>query len=145
MPKLPKIHAVTGRDTTSFFYGVSKIKVLKKLMKDNSKLKRLDSLGETVVLIPEGFPRKNVLYNSKENEILVETRIRIYKSMKTKSSQALAPDPDSINQAIRRMHFPTFFWLRFNGRLPKDIDCSKICWENDGETVVPLWFTGKYI
>ena len=79
MPKLPKFHAVTGRDTTSFFYSVSKIKVLKKFMKDNSKLKRLDSLGETVVLSPEGFPRRNVLYNSKENEILVETRIRIYK------------------------------------------------------------------
>ena len=53
--KLPKIHAVTGCDTTSFFFGVSKIKVLKKIMKDNSKLKWLDSLGESEVLSPEGL------------------------------------------------------------------------------------------
>ena len=146
--KLPKIHAVTGCDTTSFFFGVSKIKVLKKIMKDNSKLKWLDSLGESEVLSPEGLSAvtmfiQKVLYNGKENESLVETRIRLYKSMKTKSSQALPPDPDSIVQAIKRVHFQTLFWLRFNDRLPEDIDCSENGWANDGETVVPIWFTGK--
>ena len=143
--KLPKIHAVTGCDTTSFFFGVSKIKVLKKIMKDNSKLKWLDSLGESEVLSPEGLSAvtifiQKVLYNGRESESLVETRIRLYKSM---SSQALPPDPDSIVQAIKRVHFQTFFWLRFNDRLPEDIDCSENGWANDGETVVPIWFTGK--
>ena len=85
--KLPKIHTVTGCDTTSFFYGISKIRALKKLMKDNSKLELLDSLREAETLghgelsAVSMFVQK-VLYNGIENESLVETRIRLYKSMK---------------------------------------------------------------
>ena len=130
--KLPKIHTVTGCDTTSFFYGISKIRALKKLMKDNSKLELFDSLGK-------------VLYNGIENESLVETRIRLYKAMKTKSSQALPPDPDSMTEAIKRMHFQTYYCLRFNDRIPDEIDYSKNGWKEESGVVVPIWFTGKYI
>ena len=45
--RLPQLHAITGCDSTSFFFGVGKVKVLKKLMKDNSKLVLLDSIGKT--------------------------------------------------------------------------------------------------
>ena len=76
---------------------------------------------------------------------MVETRIRLYKAMKTKSSQALPPDPDSMTEAIKRMHFKTYYWLRFNDRIPDEIDYSKNGWKEESGIVVPIWFTGKYI
>ena len=103
--RLPQFHAITGCDTTSFFFGVGKVKVLKKLIKDSSKYALLDSIGKTSSLTENAYAEtlkfmQSVLYSAKEEETLVQTRIRLYQAMKTKSSQSLPPDPDSASQAI---------------------------------------------
>ncbi len=49
------------------------------------------------------------------------------------------------HEAIERMHSQTYYWLRFNDRIPDSIDYSKNGWKDEPGIVVPIWFTGKYI
>ena len=97
---LPQYHVITGCDTTSYFYGIGKIKPLKKLMQAESKVSYTTRLVESSD-IPASLIRdtvnfiKEICYNGSEIESLVDVRVKIYRSMKTKSSQSLPPDPKS--------------------------------------------------
>ena len=42
---LPAIHALTGCDTTSSFFGTGKVRLIKKLMKQSSSLTLLEGFG----------------------------------------------------------------------------------------------------
>ena len=44
------------------------------------------------------------MYNGKEQEGYIETRVRLYKNQSTKTSISLPPDPDSCKQTIKRAH-----------------------------------------
>ena len=147
--RLPQFHAITGCDTTSFFFGVGKVKVLKKLMKDNSKLVLLDSIGKTPSVTEAANAEvlkfiQTVLYSGKDEETLVQTRIRLYQAMKMKSSQALPPDPDSAKQAILRIHYQVYYWLRYALKTVPAISFADNGWKLDENGVIPTWFTGIY-
>ena len=47
----------------------------------------------------------------KTNGSYVDTRIRLYQNLKTKSSASLPADPDSICQEIKRVHLQSFIWI----------------------------------
>ena len=47
---LPTIHALTGCDTTSFFYRVGKVRILKKMCKNPEQCMLLSGLGHDEVL-----------------------------------------------------------------------------------------------
>ena len=79
---LPQLHSLTGCDTTSFFFGVGKIKVLNKLKKKPELLDLLQSIGQSEILPEKGLEEsmkfvQTVMYSGKETESLVETRIRL--------------------------------------------------------------------
>jgi len=147
--RLPQFHAITGCNTTSFFFGVGKVKVLKKLIKDSSKYALLDSIGKTSSLTENAHAEtlkfiQTVLYRGKEEETLVQTRIRLYQAMKTKSSQSLPPDPDSARQAILRIHYQVNYWLRYAVKMVPAIPFADNGWKIDENGVSPVWFTGTY-
>ena len=52
---------------------------------------------------------RTVLYSGKQRESYIETRIRLYQEMKMKSSMSLPPDPDSVVQVIKRVHYQATF------------------------------------
>eukprot|EP00794_Sanderia_malayensis_P021307 gene21307-biopygen16343 len=115
---LPHLHAISGCDSTSFFYGVGKVKILKKIMKHQDSLDLLRSLGGSKELSMQSIKDvmvfvQTVMYSGRKDESYVDTRVRLYKAMKTKSSQSLPPDPDSMQQAVRRVHYQVYHWLRF--------------------------------
>ena len=88
---LPHIHAISGCDDTSFFYGVGKVKLLKKIMKHQDSLDLLSSLGESKELNMQNVKDvmvfvQTVMYSVRKDESYVDTRVRLYKAMKTKSS-----------------------------------------------------------
>ena len=47
---LPHIHALSGCDSTSYMYGVGKVKPFRTLLKDSSYLPLLNSLGKKIKL-----------------------------------------------------------------------------------------------
>ena len=42
------------------------------------------------------------MYAGRKGETVIDARVRLYKSIKTKASQALPPDPDWLKQALLR-------------------------------------------
>ncbi len=147
--QLPAIHALTGCDTTSSFFGIGKVKLIKKLIKQNSSLSLLENFGllqdlseraiEDVIMFVQ-----TTLYKGRADEGLIENRVRLYKALKTKSSEAIPPDPDSLRQATLRVYYQLYYWLRYNKKIIDDISFEDYGWTYDAEIeqVVPVWFTG---
>eukprot|EP00794_Sanderia_malayensis_P005090 gene5090-biopygen4150 len=84
------------------------------------------------------------MYNGKVNESYLETRVRIYKSMKTKTSMSIPPDQDSVLQAIKRVHYQAFHWHRCSDITIPEVSFEDHGWKWDEEEglVVPVWFEG---
>lgn len=153
---LPHIHAVTGCDTTSYLYGVGKVKVLKKLQKSEESLNLIENLGATVNItedIKEDAVKfiQCLCYSGNLDESLVETRVRLYKSMKTKSSQSLPADPSSLEQHILRVHYQLWFWRQLNTKVIQELQLDEYGWsiQKDADSsenyVVPTWYLGEQL
>jgi len=150
--KLPHLHAVTGCDTSSFLHGVGKVEVVKNVFRDYQQLQNLQHFGETISTSEEMFENVSkfiqmTCYSGTVNESLVETRVRIYKKMKVKSSLTLPPDPQSMKQHILRAQFQLFEWLRFDEKLQEErsFENSGWIWDVENQTCTPNWFEGDFL
>ena len=43
-------------------------------------------------------------------QVLVETRMRQYNTMKTKTTQTILPDPHSFNEHSKRANLQAYYW-----------------------------------
>ena len=145
--KLPHIHAITGCDTTSYFHGVGKMRVLNKCLKQPHLLSLLSNLGSS-----SGEPSRykdierfinTVCYSGHIGETVVETRVRLYKRQKVKTSQSIPPDPDSMKQAILRINHQLYYWVRCNINMTETIPLEDNGWIVAEDSVIPVWFTGE--
>ena len=115
--KLLQIHAVRGCDTVSFLHIVGKIKVLKNGLNGKEKLRLLNTIvvsckvSDTRIKNAEKF-FQTVCYSGKEEESFTETRVRLYKQMKTKTSHSLLPDEKLMLQAVKRVHYQVYYSSR---------------------------------
>lgn len=79
----------------------------------------------------------------------METRIRLYQNLKTKTSMSIPPDPDSAVQVIKRSHHQVFQWLRCCYAWIETLPLESNGWiieEEDSKPIVkPLWFTGSQL
>ena len=102
---LPQIHALTGSDTTSYLFNVCKTKVLKRVQDNMNSLLYIKNLGNLTVL-EEGAKSEIfkfiqcICYDGKKMESLTELRMRLYRKMKTKSSQNMPSDKYSLEQMV---------------------------------------------
>ena len=75
---LPAFHAISGCDTTSYFFRAGKVRVFKKLIGNPKKCALLNSLGkglsEQDIESIKKFIQK-VIYSGKDNEDYVTTRM----------------------------------------------------------------------
>ena len=147
--KLPHIHAITGCDTTSYLHNVGKMKVLNKCLKSNDVVACLEGLGKNASFAPENFKDiikfiQTICYSGKPSESLVSTRVRLYKNQKIKGSVSLPADPDSMRQAILRVHHQLYYWLRLDVEVVNTIPFEGNGWKVVENTnhVLPVWFTG---
>ena len=62
-------------------------------------------------------------------KIMLDTRVRIYKTLKRKTSMAISPDLDLVELAIKRTHLQKFALLR--------------CYEKSIQSVDPEEFGSK--
>ena len=90
---------------------------------------------------------KTVVYSGKEDEDYVATRARIYQGLKSKSSMLLPPDPDSIIDVMKRVHYQVYHWIHCSTPLIKSIPLEKSGWiisiEDTEVNVRPCWFIGS--
>ena len=93
---LPKFHALTGCDTTSYFYFRGKTKPWERTLKAPGSLKLIDALGVGENLSDEAFADisefvRRYVYCGRKGEDLVGTKVRMYEEQKTKRSSTLPP------------------------------------------------------
>ena len=89
---------------------------------------------------------QHMCYDKKETESLTELRERLYRNMKTKSSQNMPADKYSLEQHILRAHYQTWIWMHVNIKIIPDVDlqeygCAKMVDKELSKTyVTPLWY-----
>ena len=86
-------------------------------------------------------------YSGKKDESYVDTRVRLYKNMKVKSSSTLPPGPKSFNKHIRRVNFQLYEWVRFDTKIiPERIinGNGRKQGEEDGK-IIPVWYEGRWV
>ena len=151
---LSQIHALTSSDTTSYLFNVSKTKALKRVQEKMNILLYIKKFGKF-----NSFRRgckseifkfiQHICYDGKETESLTELRVRLYRKMKTKSSQNMPADKYSLEQHILRAHYQTWIWMHVNVKIIPDVDLQEYGWtkmvgEELSETyVTPLWYKSK--
>ena len=112
---VPQIHAVTGYDATSSLHVFGKIEVFKKCLK-GKKLRLLNTIA-----VSSKVSEAAVKGVEKEEKGVTETRVRLYKQMKTKISQSLPPDEKLMFQTFKRILFEVNYWSRVDEATISDI------------------------
>ena len=120
-------------------------------MKQVQKVSVLNGLGETSTVnykVSENVLKfiQTLCQDGLEIENLVESRVRLYKKMKSKILLTLPPDPKLMVQTIRRIHHQLYYWLRFNTKVIDVINMEKFWWsvEKERGAVTPAWFKGIF-
>ena len=141
---LPAFHSLTGCDTTSHPFGVGKIKPFKKMLKLGKEC-LLEELGTSIGPVGELHDAtkflQTVLYPGKDDEDIVQTRVRMYEKMKEKCSSKLIPDPNSSSHHLKRADLQTYIWRQCMRREINYPDVEGRGWIKDGDGIKPLWFT----
>ena len=81
------------------------------------------------------------VYRGKTNEELVETRMRQYNTMKTKTTQTILPDPHSLKEHIKRANLQAYYWRHYLERNVTKVDPCRAGWLRDETNgLKPIWY-----
>ena len=147
---LPQLHGLTGCDTTSFFFKVGKVSPFK-VLKNIENLQLISALGVNTILSDEYVEDckrfiQIVMYAGDNKETYVDTRIRLFKQQRTKTTMRIPPDADSAKQAkqaIHSVHHQVHTWLRCTEKWIEPIPYEENGWKHVEENYLkPVWFTG---
>ena len=113
----------------------------------HKKLSETKSLEEPDIAEIKEFVRC-VMYSGNTNETYIdETRVRLYRDMKVKTSMSLPPDPSSLLQAIKRVQLQVNIWSHSSELLIPEMDPEEYGWNYDStlNKMVPVWFVGPQV
>ena len=143
---LPQYHALTGCDTTAYFYFRGKTQPWERAMKVPGGLNLINQLGIDTNLSNEAladiveFVRRFV-YCGKKGEDLVSTKVRMYEEQASKRSSSLPPDPDSLKYDILRKHHQAYSWVRCLEPVVATLPFNEYGWKKVNGAIVPVWYT----
>ncbi|KAK3085631.1 hypothetical protein FSP39_006444 [Pinctada imbricata] len=145
---LPAVHALTGCDTTSAFYGVGK-KSVYKLAKESSKnLESLQNFAELETDRAVESARKlvSLLYDPKEKFKICHfnlNKLRV-KLATTKDSALvrLPPCESSFKQHVLRASFQAKTWMKSHVAKPSHGSPLEYGWKKGHAGLEPVLFTG---
>eukprot|EP00795_Rhopilema_esculentum_P003494 gene3494-1875_t len=139
---LPAYHSITGCDTTSYPYGIGKIKPFKKMLSHN-KVNLLSKFGDSLASVEDlndaRIFMQTILYAGKSEESLIQTRSKMFEKQKTKSSLQLLPDPNSLDQHLKRADLQTFIWRKCLLHNVNYVSAEGRGWVSTEDGPKPLW------
>ena len=124
-PKFIQLKGVTRL----LFYIVGKIKVLEKCLKEKEKHRLLNTISisckvsDTTIKDGEKLIQ-TVCCSGKDEKSLTETQVRLYRQMKTKTSQFLSHGEKSMLQAIKGVFYHVYYPSRVDKTVISDICCK---------------------
>ena len=80
-------------------------------------------------------------YRGKINEELVETRMRQFNMMKTKTTQTILPDPHSLKEHIKRANLQAYYWRHYiEHNITKVSPCRAGLLRDETNGLRPSWY-----
>ena len=139
-------HSLTGSDTVSHFFRILKTCVFQRLLTDTAAAHPIEKLGESATVSEDvsyqvmSFIQKYV-YRGKTNGELVETRMRQYNKIKTKTTQAILPDPHSLKEHIKRANLQAYYWQHYlEHNITKEDPCRAGWLRDETNGLKPFWY-----
>ncbi|KAG1648069.1 hypothetical protein GQR58_030110 [Nymphon striatum] len=85
---------------------------------------------------------RTVTYPGNKDECYVDTRIRMYKRQKVKSSSGIIPDENSTTQHLKRSCFQAYIWHQCTQQMIDYPPLNKTWgWKEEEVGIVPVWYT----
>ena len=107
----------------------------------------LDGLGKASSIAENSIEKtkeliRTVFYSGRLTETYVETRMRMYKNLKVKSSSSIPPDPHSVEKVIKNVTYQVFQWLHSTekDKLSVSIKEHGWRWNEEANLSVLVWF-----
>ena len=99
-------------------------------MNSKEKMNLLQDIGVVSAVIEATVGKvskffQTMCYSRMKDESVTEKRVRIYKQLKTKTSQSIPPDENSMWEAIKWIHYQLYYWLQSNTCVIPEIDLSE--------------------
>ena len=134
---LHQFHAITGCDTTSFFFSKGKINPFKRVLQSGS-IRLLESLGSTAEIKEDTIKDcmefiRTVVFNGTPEETFLDTRIRTYVDQPSASNttRTIPPDFDSCKQHVLRTHHRAYIWNHCDEYVIPEIDARVNGWRRE--------------
>ncbi len=120
---LVQLHAFTGADAISGFFGHGKVSVLENEKKTPEFASFISDLGLQVELCPDVMEKLKkftikCFYHDISSHSLAEARPSKWLSMKRKSTERLPPDEDSLAQHCRIANNKCCIWKHYHEAEP---------------------------
>ena len=112
------LHALTGADAVSGFYGHSKKAIYEKVKKSEEAKQLITILGMHGILSEEDIKKCslfliNFIYADKTSLTISQARSKKWKAMKNKTALRLPPDEYSFEQHLLRANYQAQIWYNF--------------------------------
>ena len=138
------LHAFTGADAVSGFYGQGKARIYSKVEKSDDARKLLHDLG-TSADISSNVKRDmtaftiRTIYNDAESESLAEARASKWNNMKKKRTAMLPPDPESFDFHLQRANYQAKIWYDYSSAEPPPSPLDN-GWHLEAGLILPIIF-----
>ena len=140
---LPTLHALTGCDTTSSFFGVGKKIAIKIFKKHQKALQILQTFGTCTVEDACDMARKFILllYGS-DDQIESLDKLRHNIAIKTvKSASKLPPTEDAFKLHVQRCQYQVKVWEKSHAKEPTISSPLEYGWKNTDCVLEPILMT----
>ena len=111
-----QFHATTGCDTVSYFFNVSKRVVFKRASSGVTPFNMIVELGSSNIITKSANNEvtkfiQRYVYRGKKVEGIVRIRLRQYYEIKTKTTQVILLDRNSLIQFIIEANIRAYYWV----------------------------------
>ena len=112
----PLFLVTTNCDKVSYFFNVSKRVVFERAPSGITSFNMIVELVSSNIITEAVHNEltkfiQRYIYRGKEVERIVETRMRQYNEIKTKTTHIILPDPNSLTQHIKRANIQVYYWV----------------------------------
>lgn len=136
------LHAFTGADAISGFYGHGKSRIFASVTKSEEARECLRELGKDIEVSTQLRADMTIftiraVYNDARSKTLPEARERKWDQMKNKRTAMLPPDPESFDYHLRRANYQANLWYDYDNPNPP-VSPVGHGWQVEGGAVLPI-------
>ena len=144
---LPSLHAISGCDAVSAFYGIGKAKWITTAEKKEEYLDAMRLLGETLTISNSLFQTIQAmichLYGMPEETDVNKVWYKRFRKASTPEPQQLPPTQDELLQHVKRANYQSYIWKRALFVNPDIQDPDGHGWRKNDGILEVVWMENR--